>query len=169
MASFPDAKYRVGNAPALYEFFSQQPKDAMVASLAQEVRNIPTFSKRSILVAREYALAYHTRYYAQMQERASDLIVAHYSADLSTLQSFIRKYGITFLMVDRKAFNSHYIERDSWMQQYQPAAAEALDKIERGIVPALSRLMTTCAVFEDEEYVVLSSECILNASLPDNQ
>ncbi len=164
VASFPDAKYRVGNAPALYEFFSHQPKDAMVASLAQEVRNIPTFSKRSTLVAREFALAYHTRYYSQMQERASDLIVAHYSPDLSTLQNFIRKYGITFLMVDRKAFGSHYIERDSWMQQYQPAAAEALDKIERGIVPALSRLMTTCAVFEDGEYVVLSSECILNSS-----
>ncbi len=162
--SFPDAKYRVGNAPALYEFFSQQPKDVMVASLAQEVRSIPTFSKRSILVAREYALAYHTHYYAQMQERASDLIAAHYSADLSTLQSFIRKYGVTFFMVNHKAFNAHYIERDSWMQQYQPAAAEALDKIERGIVPALSKLMTTCSVFEDEEYVVLSSECILNAS-----
>src|SRR6185295_12332981 len=97
------------------------------------------------LVARAYALAYHTRYYSQMQDRASDLIVAHYSPDLATLQNFIRKYGITFLMVDRKAFSSHYIERDSWMQQYQPAAAEALDKIERGIVPALSRLMTTCA------------------------
>jgi hypothetical protein len=163
--SFPDAKYRVGNATALYEFFSHQPKDSMVASLSQEVRNIPTFSKRSILVAREYALAYHTRYYSQMQERASDLIVAHYSPDLVTLQNFIRKYGITFLMVDRKAFSSHYIERDSWMQQYQPAAAEALNKIEHGIVPALSRLMTTCAVFEGEEYVVLSSECILNSAL----
>ncbi|MGA9771894.1 MAG: hypothetical protein WBV94_22880 [Blastocatellia bacterium] len=169
VASFPDAKYRVGNAPALYEFFSQQPKDTLVASLAQEVRSIPTFSKRSILVAREYALAYHTRYYAQMQVRASDLIVAHYSADLSVLQSFIRKYAITFFMVNRKAFNAHYIERDSWIQQYQPAAANALNQLERGIAPAISRLMTTCAVFEDEEYVVLSSERILNASLPDNQ
>lgn len=167
--SFPDAKYRVGHLPALYEFFSHQPKDALVASLAPEVRNIPTFSKRSILVAREYALPFHTRYYAQMQERATDLIAAHYSADLSTLQSFIRKYGVTFLMVDRRAFNSHYIERDSWMQQYQPAAAEALDQIERGIVSALSKLMTTCVAFEDENYVVLSSECILNASPSDHQ
>lgn len=166
---FPDTKYRVGNEPELYEFFSRQPKDAMVASLAQEVRNIPAFSKRSILVAREYALAYHTRYYAQMQERASDLIAAHYSPDLSVLQSFIRKYRVTFFMVNRKAFNPHYIERDSWMQQYQPAAAEALDQLERGTVPALSNLMTTCAVFENEEYVVLSSECILNASLSDRQ
>jgi hypothetical protein len=55
------------------------------------------------------------------------------------------------------------------MQQYQPAAAEALNQIERGIAPALFRLMTTCAVFEDEEYVVLSSERILNASLPVTQ
>lgn len=165
--SFPDAKYRVGNEPELYEFFSQQPKDVMVASLAQEVRNIPTFSKRSTLVAREFALAYHTRYYAQMQERASDLIAAHYSPDLSVLQSFIRKYGITFFMVSRKAFNAHYIERDSWIQQYQPAAAEALDQLERGTVPALSKLMATCAVFENEEYMVLSSESILNASPQD--
>jgi hypothetical protein len=164
VGNFPDTKYRVGHTPELYEYLSRQPKDALVASLAAEVKNIPTFAKRPILVAREYALPFHTRYYAKMQERATDLISAQYSADLSIIENFIRKYGVTFVLVDRSAFNANYIARDSWIMQYQPAASEALDQLKRGVVPALSKLMTTCAVFEDEDYVLLSSEAILNAS-----
>jgi len=122
VTNFPETKYRTGHKPALYEFFSVQPKDALVASLAEEIKNIPAFSRRAILVAREYALPYHKRYYEQMQQRATDLIVANYTEDLSELQSFIRKYGVTLVMVDRNAFHSSYIERDSWMMQYHPAA-----------------------------------------------
>jgi hypothetical protein len=164
VGNFPDTKYRVGHTPALYEFLSRQPKNALVASLAAEVKNIPTFAKRPILVAREYALPFHTRYYAKMQERATDLIAAQYSPDLSAVEGFIRKYEVTFLMVDRDAFSADYIARDSWLMQYQPAASEALDQLRRGGVPALSKLMTTCAAFENEDYVLLSSEAILNAS-----
>ncbi|MEK6303272.1 MAG: hypothetical protein AABO41_21390 [Acidobacteriota bacterium] len=162
--NFPGTKYQTGRETALYEFIAGQPKNALVASLAPEIKNIPAFSKRSILVAREYALPYHTRYYAQMEQRATDLIAANYTEDLATLQSFIRKYDVAFVILDRNAFHSRYIERDSWIMQYQPAASEALELLKRGAVPALSRLMPTCGVFENEDYVVLSSDCILSAS-----
>jgi hypothetical protein len=160
--NFPDTKYRTGREPELYKFFSLQRPDALVASLAQEVRNIPTFSKRSILVAREYALPYHTRYYSHMQERAIDLISASYSPDLHMLQNFIRKYGVSLVLVDRNAFQPDYIERDSWMMQYQPAAREAVANLRDGRVPALSKLMDSCSAFRADDLTVVDAECILS-------
>jgi hypothetical protein len=162
VAGFPNTKYRTGHASEVYEFFSRQPKDALVASLSEEAKNIPTFAKRPILVAREFAFAYHMRYYAQIQERATDLIVAHYSPDLSVVQSFIRKYGIAFVLVEREAFKAKFLARDSWLQQYQPATGEALEQLKRDTTPALARAMSACSVFENEDFVVLSAERILN-------
>jgi len=162
VAGFPNTKYRTGHASEVYEFFSRQPKDALVASLSEEAKNIPTFAKRPVLVAREFAFAYHMRYYAQIQERATDLIVAHYSPDLSVVQSFVRKYAIAFVLVEREAFKEKFLARDSWLQQYQPAAGEALEQLKRDTTPALARAMSACSVFENEDFVVLSAERILN-------
>lgn len=161
VAGFPNTKYRTGHAAELYEFLRQQPKDTLVASLSEEAKNIPTFAKRSTLVAREYAFAYHMRYYAQIQERVTDLIVAQYSPDLSVIQSFIRKYGIALVLVERDAFKAKYLARDSWIQQYQPAGGEAVEQLKRGSTPALERVMTACSVFENEDFVVLSAARIL--------
>jgi hypothetical protein len=164
LASFPQTGYRTGREAALYEFLSNQPKDAMVASLAQEVKNIPAFSKRSILVSREYALPYHTRYYAQLRQRASDLINAHYSPNLTELQEFIHKYKVSLLLVERRAFTPEYLSRDAWIMQYQPQAAEAIERLKQQSTPAIAKLMKSCAVLETEDYVVLDGECILKAS-----
>ncbi|HWO01865.1 MAG TPA: hypothetical protein VNS63_21615 [Blastocatellia bacterium] len=161
--SFPDTKYRTGHVPALYEFLSSRPKDAMVASLAPEVKNVPTFTRRSILLAREYALPYHKSYYAQMQERATDMISAQYSADLRTLQDFIRKYRVTLLLVDRDAFQPDYIKRDSWIMQYQGASREAVANLIEGKVPALLKLVDSCSVFHSDDLIVVDAECILSA------
>jgi hypothetical protein len=164
LASFPQTGYRTGREAALYEFLSNQPKDAMVASLAQEVKNIPAFSKRSILVSREYALPYHTRYYAQLRQRASDLINAQYSPNLTEVQEFVRKYKVSLLLVERRAFTPEYLSRDAWIMQYQPQAAEAIEQLKQRSIPAIAKLMESCAVLGTEDYAVLDGECILKAS-----
>jgi hypothetical protein len=162
--NFPNSKYRIGRNPTLYEFISSQPADSLIASLAQEVKNLPIFSRRPILVSREYSLPFHKNYYERMSERASDLIAAHYTADLSLLQSFIMKYKVKFVLIERNAFTPEYLSRDTWMMQYQPAANKAIEELKAGSVPALQRLMASCAAFENEDYVLLNAECILAAS-----
>lgn len=161
---FPDTKYRSGREGALYEFFANQPRDALVASLAQEVKNIPAFSRRSILVAREFSLPYHTRYYSQMRERASDLIKAQFSPRLSDAQDVIRKYNISFFLVEWSAFSPGYLSRDPWIMQYQPSVGEAIEMLTQDGKPAISRLMKSCAVFETDDFVVLDAACILRTS-----
>ncbi|NES07121.1 MAG: hypothetical protein F6K22_32575, partial [Okeania sp. SIO2F4] len=43
--NFPDPDYQKGKSPEVYEFFAQQPKNILIASLSKEVNYIPTFSQ----------------------------------------------------------------------------------------------------------------------------
>jgi len=163
---FPKTLYVVGGVPKLYQFLLPQPKDSLIASLTGETDNIPTFAKRPILVGKEYALPFHTKYYAQFRQRVIDLINAQYSPDLKSVKNFIQKYGVNFWLLDRAAFKPEYIGGNSWIKQYQPAADEAMADLERGTKPALSKLMKRCAVLETGSLVLLQAKCIEEAPPP---
>jgi len=159
---FPRTRYKVGQAVGLYEFFSRQPKDILIASLAAEADNLPTFAQRSVLVAREYAIPYHVGYYGRIRQRATDLIHAQYSPDLEEVRRFIQTYGVDFWLLDRGAFTPEYVGGHAWMRLFQPAATEAASHLEQGVVPALATLQERCAVFETERFIVLHTECVAN-------
>jgi len=160
---FPYTAYQVGGAPGLYQFFQKQPKDILIASLADEVNFIPTFARRSILVGREYAIPYHLGYYRQFRQRTLDLIRAQYSPDLAEVKDFIQKYKVDFWLLDARAFTPEYFANNDWLQAYQPATGEALDKVKRGTLPALSSVIKNCQVFEAESLVVLGGACLKSA------
>jgi len=158
---FPRTQYQLGQVPELYEFFAQQPKDILIASVAEEANNLPTFAQRSILVGSEYAIPYHTGYYQQFRQRVLDLIKAQYSGNLAEVQEFIAKYNIDFWLLDLESFTPEYLAENQWLQQFQPVAKEAQMGLEEGTVPALS-LREDCVVFQTEGFVVLEAECINN-------
>jgi hypothetical protein len=158
--SFPMTAYEVGEAPQLYEFFQQQPKDSLIASLASEVDNIPTFTQRSILVGREYAIPYHLGYYRQFRQRVSDLIRAQYSPDWVEVQTFIRKYGVDFWLLDQNAFTPDYLANNEWLQPFEPATGEALARVKQGTIPVMSRVIEDCLVAKTQNLVVLETACL---------
>ena len=163
LKSFLWTGYVVGKVPDLYEFFQQQPKDILIASLAPEVNNLPTFSKASILVGSEYAIPYHQGYYRQFRQRTIELIQAQYSQDLAEVQQLIQKYGIDFWLLERTAFTPEYVASDHWITQYQPLANNAIAQLKQGNLPALSDLTESCSVFATESLVVLQADCIQRA------
>lgn len=165
--NFPTTAYKIGRATELYKFFQAQPKDILIASLSPEANNIPTFSKRSILVSAEYSLPYHTKYYAQIRQRAIDLINAHYSLHLTEVQNFIQKYGVDFWLLNSWALTTRYITINPWLMQYQPEANQAIARLKQGNSPALAKVMDRCSVLQAEDLYVLSAECILRS--PANQ
>ncbi|HEY9597076.1 MAG TPA: hypothetical protein V6D33_05350, partial [Cyanophyceae cyanobacterium] len=159
LKSFPWTGYIIGQEPKLYEFFQKQPKDSLIASLSEEVNNLPTFSQRSILVGSEYAIPYHVGYYHPFRQRTLELIQAQYSPNLADAQNLIQKYGIDFLMFDRTAFTPEYIDKNGWLEQFE-LAEKALAKLHQGINPALSKVSQSCTVFETDNLVVLQADCI---------
>ena len=164
VSDFPETNYRIGKTPALYEYFQKQPKDILIASLAEEANNLPSFSQRSILTGRKYAVPYQVGYYNQFRQRTSDLIRAQYSPKLTEVKDFIKKYGIDFWLLERTAFTTDYVANDEWLAQYQPATKAAIEKLKQGAIPALSKVTNRCKVFEVDNLLVLQAECIAKTS-----
>ena len=160
LQNFPNSNYIVGKAPALYEFFREQPQDILIASLSEEADNLPTFSRRSILVGWEYAVPYHVSYERQISQRATELIRAQYTQNLAQVQNFIQKYGVDFFLLERTAFTPEYITTNPWFIQWQPIAKEVLAMLDQGTTPALIGTLERCSVFETESLIVLQAQCI---------
>ncbi|MEG4047738.1 hypothetical protein [Microcoleus sp. Pol17_C1] len=156
---FPTVGYIEGKMPALYKFFEQQPKDILIASIATDTDHLPTFSQRSVLVAKEYAVPYQKGYYSKYRQRLNDLIRAQYTPDRAVLQKFINQYGVDFWMLDRNALTLQYIKDDGWLNQFD-STPEARLSLEQWKIPALASAMTSCAVFQNEILVVLEASCI---------
>jgi hypothetical protein len=161
--NFAKTAYQVGGAQQLYQFFAQQPKHTLIASLAEEVNNLPTFSQRSILVGREYAIPYHVGYYRRFRERTVELIEAQYSQDLAPALQLIQKYGIDFWLLEPSSFTPEYLSKNHWRWQFDPAK-QAAKRLKRGEMPALAGLVGRCSVFDKEGFSVLPADCILKAA-----
>lgn len=168
------AHYVVGEVPEVYEFFLQQPKDTLIASLVQETDNLPSFAKRSVLVSREQALPYHKGYYTQFRQRVIDLIDAQFSPDRNQVKRFIQKYGVDFWIVER-AYLAAYLDKNAaqkqlppelnnqWLNQF-PATEEARKLWGQGVTPTLTTVAERCSVLEVKGLVILQATCIVEAS-----
>ncbi|MHC5778088.1 MAG: hypothetical protein ACYTXP_30400 [Nostoc sp.] len=156
---FPKTPYVVGQVPTLYNFLQKQPQNIVIASTSGEADNIPIFAQRTILVGKEYALPFHTKYYAQFRQRMLDLINAQYTEDINQIKDFIQKYHVTFWLLERSAFTPEYITKNTWLQQYQPAAQQANANLQK-VLPVLATLINSCAVLETDNLVLLKTECI---------
>lgn len=156
---FPRVGYKTGRMPALYEFFQQQPKDTLIASLSEEANFLPTFSQRSILIGREYGIPYQVGFYRQFREKALGLISAQYSPDIAVVKNFINQYGIDFWMLEKNALTLDYVEKYDWLKNFD-STPEVVADLKQGKTPALTQYMERCAVFQNEGLVVLAASCI---------
>lgn len=159
---FPWTNYMVGQAPSLYRFLAQQPPTTLTAALGEEANNLPVFTQRPVLVAREYGIAYHMGYYRQFRQRVIDLINAQYSDNLAEIQTFIRKYGIDFWLLDKNAFTPDYLGRNYWLKQFKPATTQARERLERGDALALPTQIDRCRVLETDVLILLKATCLEN-------
>lgn len=157
---FPMTNYRPVSAIALYNFLKEQPQDSLIASLTAEAHYIPMFAQRSVLIGEEYAIPYHWGYYRQLRDRALNLIRAQYTSEQEVLAQFIKDYQIDFFLIEANSFTLEYLERD-WLQQYPQATEKAVANLEQGKTPALMKDQDRCAVFEHQQFTVVSASCIL--------
>ncbi|NJN88183.1 MAG: hypothetical protein HC881_20175 [Leptolyngbyaceae cyanobacterium SL_7_1] len=155
-------------APQVHEFLAAQPTATLVASLAQEADNIPAFAERSTLVGEEFALAYHPKYYAVMEQRATELIEAQYSADLAAAKAMIQQYGIDYFLIESTAFDPTYLLSRKWFMHssFTPTVMEAIARLQQGTIPALAQLSPDCTALAVDTFRLLNADCILEQSSP---
>ncbi|MEO1210846.1 MAG: hypothetical protein AAFX78_15025 [Cyanobacteria bacterium J06638_20] len=149
-----------GDAPEVYTYLAAQPKDTLVASLALDANNIPTFTERSLLVGREFALPHHRGYYAEISRRAEDLVRAQYTDDPTVLRQVIDRYGIDFWLLDVAAFEPDYLPQQDWLfhSSFQSTVQEAIT--EAGRPTAIQSASDACTVLDLPQYQLLDAQCL---------
>ncbi|WP_158234426.1 hypothetical protein [Limnothrix sp. PR1529] len=157
--TFPANSYQTGRAVKLYQFLQGQPTDIKIASLSSIGDDIPTFAGRSILTGKEYAVPYHLGYYRLFRERILRTIEAQYSTHAQSVKFFLARYHISFWLIDRAAFSENYL-KDSWLEQYPETSEPALQTLRQGQTPLVQSLMNSCAVLQDQTWVLLDAQCL---------
>jgi hypothetical protein len=158
---FLDTGYVTGSHPELYQFIAKQSKDTLVASLTEEADNLASFTNRSVLSSREHAIPYHLGYFLPLRKRIFALIEAQYTPDLALVQNFLKHYGVDLWLIEKDSFNVSYLADNRWLTDQQPITQETIKKLEQGVRPAIALLQDSCSVFQDDQYNLLESACIL--------
>lgn len=163
---FSPTGYKIGSYPELYHFFQQQPKNIMIASLVKEADNLPTFTKRSTLVSREYAIPYQLGYYKPFRRKIRDLITAQYSNNLQTVQQIIRKYNISYWLIEEESFTAEYVIKNRWFKQYKLEYEQAIANLENNQIPIIQAYQDTCQAFSTSKFTVIETQCLLKIQKP---
>ncbi len=152
----------IGHQPAIYQFLAQQPKQSLIASLTSEADNLPAFTAQSVLISREFALAYHPSFYQVMQQRIVDLLQAHYSPDLATTQKQLKKYGIDFLLIDRQFADPTFLQQQDWLihSSFQSIVSDIEQRLQQGAQPALQQVIDRCTALSENNLIILQTDCI---------
>jgi hypothetical protein len=158
--------YTQGNEPELYRYLNDQPHSTNVASLSSQTDFIPLLAKRSILVAREYAIPYHMGYFSAFETRIRAVILAQYSLDPLELYDFIDRYSVSHFLLDQDSFNSEYLGSNSvnkWLYQYQQEIAQARQNLSR-TKPVLAGFAAKCTVWQGNSGAYLvDANCIVRS------
>lgn len=153
----------VGEHPGLYQFFAAQPPDSLTASLADEADNLPAFSRRSVLVGREFAIPHHVEYYREIERRIVDLVRSQYSSDPDEIVNFIGRYQIQFWLLESHFDRADYLSEKNWLvnSSFNDIVFETVEKLERNPPLAILTFWERCAVFSDSQFTVLDATCLL--------
>ena len=160
--------YVTGQAPKLYQFLQQQPKDVVIATLSSEADFIPSLARRSVLVGSEYSIPYHWDYYQQIRQRTKDLIRVQYSFDTADLTRFIRKYQVDLWLLESEAFTSEYLNNNPWLKQFQPEVRDAIASLQQAKQPAIINQINRCSVFQTTKLNLLDTKCLLDEETQKN-
>lgn len=157
---FPRRSIAIGKHPDLYKSLLAEPKDSLVASLSIEADNLPSFARRSVLTAPHFANPYQAKYYLELNQRYSDMLDAIYSPEREQVCSFIDRYGVDLLLIERDTFTREYVTGHPVIMRFQDQADAIVDRFDAGVSPALPGVMKDCAAFESKQFTLVRAECI---------
>jgi hypothetical protein len=154
-----DGNFVPDRSPAITAYLRTLPPDALVVGAPVEADSVPAFSGRRVLTNREYALAYHTGFYAQVQERTRAAIDAYYAETPEQLAAVTARYGVDVYLVNRAAYDPATAV-DAWAGSFAPYTSTVLERVQRGRRFVLLDQVRRCGVLTEGDVTVVSSACI---------
>jgi hypothetical protein len=146
--------------PAITAYLRDQPKDVLVAGVPHDADWVPAMTGRRVLVAHEYALAYHLGYYREVRQRMDDLIDAYYDEGTKRLAGLVERYGVDFFLVDHSAFDASTAGRAWAGREFAPFHLTIAARLNRPRRYALQDLADRCAVVDDGQVALVPASCL---------
>lgn len=153
--------YLQGQQSDLYTFLQAQPKTTVVASLDEEINQIPSFAQRSIFVGGEgFTLPYHLGYYTEVKQRSVDLIEAQYTTEKAVLEEFLDDNAIDLWMMSNVMFTPQWINSSHWLLQYSQDTRMPLIMLESGQPSILQQTINQCQQQNFGNLIVVKTDCL---------
>ena len=157
-----DGNFVPDRYPRVTAYLRAQPPETLVAGVPTEADSVPSFAQRPVLTAREYALAYHTGYYAELSERTRDLVDAYYTDSPRRVQEVAARYGIDVFLVNRAAYDrARFV--DAWAGEFEPYISLVGDQLRRSGRSALLDAARRCGLFAEGDVTVVTANCFSSA------
>ena len=91
---------------AVYEEARKLEPKSLIATTPAVADYIPYFAERSVLISYETShLIYYRNYWSEIKQRYIDFYEAYSTTDTAVLESFIKKYNVDYIIVDRQYFD----------------------------------------------------------------
>jgi len=147
--------------PAILDYLRGQPKSALIAGMHAMTSNIPSFTRRRVLVASEYAIPVDRGYITRYRARAHAFIEAQYTADPGRLTGFLRRTGVSHLIIDPAALTAAGLKSVWWRREHRTAHARVTAALTGGARPALLRFAAPCTVLKEHILSVIAASCVI--------
>lgn len=153
-----DGNFVVDRYPRVSTYLRAQPPETLVAGVPTEADSVPSFARRPVLTAREYALAYHTGYYTDVSQRTRDLVEAYYTDSPPRVQEIAARYGIDVFLVNRAAYDRAAFV-DAWAGEFEPYTSEVGGQLRRSGRYALLEAARRCGLFSEGDVTIVTANC----------
>jgi hypothetical protein len=141
----------------LYEYLSRVPADSTIAAHPDLADGIPTFSRRSVFVARDMSVPLFDAYWSKVKKRTFDLFDAYYSDNTAEIHDFCSENGIDYIVVDKRHFDRDYITGGVYFEPFNTFVA---DKVKGRNFFALENIPDRYKVYENGKIFVIKTETL---------
>jgi hypothetical protein len=142
----------------LYDYLRSLPRDTLLAAHPYLADNIPTFAQRKVLVNSELSHPWFDTYWHTLKMRTTDFFTAYYATDGQSIREFCEKYGIEYLVVDKRHFTSAYLEEGK--VYFEPFNTAIKELVRNRQDFALLRVSEGDKLFVDGEVFVVRRDAL---------
>ncbi|MDB9526712.1 hypothetical protein PN498_11980 [Oscillatoria sp. CS-180] len=153
--------YYRGDFPELYDYLKSQSQETLIASLDEEINNIPSFTNRSIFVGgKGFTLPYHLGYYNEVRQRSLDLIEAQYTVEPDIVKDFLDNNTIDLWLITPDMFTLEWVESSFWILQYSQDTDLPYLAVNDPRPTVVESLAETCKTADFQPFWVLDTDCL---------
>lgn len=162
----PRPNYVTTMHPRLHQYLRQQMPQPTVASLEQEVDNIPAFGVGRILVGREFLYSYNKAFHRAFGDRVEAVVQGLAALQPEPLQRLKETYGVTHILLDERDVNSlHTMLAESWAVRNFPSIGSLIEELRgNGPQALLAQWGPGCVAKRSSTLLLIDVECVLNAA-----